>query len=241
MRVLGIIPARMASTRLPEKPLIDIGGISMIQRVYEQAIKSKVLDKVIVATDHPKIVEHVKRFGGNVQLTSKEHKNGTERCAELIEIIPSSFDVIINIQGDEPFINPSIIDTLATCFNDGEVEIATLAKPYSNRELIEKASIVKVVIDTTNKALYFSRSLIPFNREGKTVDYLKHIGIYAYRSKVLKEISMLEESSLEKIELLEQLRWLENGYLIKVAITEHESISIDTPEDLIEAEKFLSK
>ncbi len=238
MKILGIIPARYASTRFPAKPLIDIYGKSMIQRVYEQASKSLLLSYLVVATDDSRIFDEVKSFGGNVMMTSENHKNGTERCAEVQNVLDKNFDIVINIQGDEPFFESDSIRLISECFKNKNTDIATLIKQIDNIKDLENSTVVKAVIGTNNKALYFSRLAIPFNRSNDNDSkilkhpYFKHIGIYAYRPKVLKEIVKLEESSLEKAESLEQLRWLENGYNIVTNITTHDSNSVDTPEDL---------
>jgi len=229
MKVVGIIPARYASSRFPGKPLVDIGGKTMIQRVYEQALKANLQD-VIVATDDVRIEDAVKQFGGKVVMTSSAHSNGTERIAEVATNLDA--DVIINIQGDEPFIKPEQINLLVACFADNAVQIATLAKLQDNAEYFAKSSIVKVVFDHHFNALYFSRSAIPFYRNESSHVFHKHIGIYAFKKDVLLQVVQLKESSLEAAEMLEQLRWLEQGYKIKVALTELESISIDVPEDL---------
>ncbi|MFZ4401862.1 MAG: 3-deoxy-manno-octulosonate cytidylyltransferase [Bacteroidales bacterium] len=238
MNIIGIIPARYASTRFPGKPLVMINGKSMIQRVYEQVSLSKTISKVMVATDDDRIAKHVERFGGNVCITSESHNSGTDRCYEVVDTINDEFDIVINIQGDEPYINPTQIDLLASCFAKKEIEIATLIKKINNNEELLSPNVVKVVTDINKKAIYFSRFPIPYLRGcnqyeclDKT-DYYKHIGIYAYRSTTLKKIVSLPLSNLEKSESLEQLRWLENGFSIYTAITEFESIAIDTPEDL---------
>tara|TARA_B100000809_G_scaffold248154_1_gene277956 strand:+ start:534 stop:1265 length:732 start_codon:yes stop_codon:yes gene_type:complete len=238
MKALGIIPSRYASTRFPGKPLIDIDGKTMIQRVYEQAKKASSLSEVVVATDDHKIFEHVTSFGGNVVMTSDSHESGTDRCAEVLEKIDGDFDVVINIQGDEPFINPEQINQLCTCFKDDKTDIATLIKKIDSEEDLFNPNRPKVAVDENSFATMFSRNTIPelINIE-KTEwlskqDFFKHIGIYGYRSSVLKKISQLPPSPLEIKERLEQLRWIENNYKIKVAITSFEAISIDTPEDL---------
>jgi 3-deoxy-manno-octulosonate cytidylyltransferase (CMP-KDO synthetase) len=240
MNFLGIIPARYASTRFPGKPLADINGKPMIQKVYEQTLKA--LDHVWVATDDERIEKAVKDFGGKVVMTSTEHLSGTDRIAEAVSIISKdsdiSFDVVINIQGDEPFIQPEQINAVKTCFDNQETEIATLIKPIQIEEEIFDPNKVKVVVGNDMKALYFSRSPIPYLRGVDKEEWLnkgsffKHIGMYAYRLKTLQEVTKLPQSKLELIESLEQLRWLENGYWIQTEITEHESIGIDTPEDL---------
>lgn len=230
-KVLGIIPARMASSRFYGKPLVKIGNKTMIQRVYEQAKKSTRLSDVIVATDHEDIKNEVERFGGKVVITSSNCKNGTERCAEALSTLKNNYDIVINIQGDEPFFEPKSLEILINCF-EKEVQIATLVKKIENEEEINEQTVVKVVFNQNNEALYFSRAAIPFNRENTEIDFFKHIGIYAIRCDVLKEIVQLQPTKLELAEQLEQLRWLENGWKIKVGFTNHDSNSVDTPEDL---------
>ena len=238
--ILGIIPARYGSTRFPGKPLIDIGGKSMLQRVYEQSLKSSSLKKIIVATDDERIAAHVINFGGEVSLTSQDHQSGTDRCAEVLENEKGDFDIIINIQGDEPFIDPAQIDLLAGCFDSEEIHIATLIKKLEREEDIRNPNIVKAIRNYKNEAIYFSRSPIPYRRNpGADITYFKHIGIYGYRAGVLLKITKLPVGNLEKAESLEQLRWLENGYRIGVKETTMESISIDTPDDLQYVEKYL--
>ena len=238
MNILGIIPARYGSTRFPGKPLVSINGVSMIQRVYEQALKSKSLKKVIVATDDERIAQHVLTFNGEVMMTSPQHLSGTDRCAEIILREKEKWDAVINIQGDEPYIHPEQIDLLCSCFELKDVSIATLVKQISNIEELINHNTVKVILNKKREAIYFSRSPIPYNRNFpeqewlKHSTYYKHIGIYGYRSSILNEIATLAKTNLEVTESLEQLRWIENGYTIHVAITKHESISIDTPEDL---------
>jgi len=239
MNFLGIIPARHASTRFPGKPLIDIHGKSMIQRVYEQASKSTTLKKVVVATDDERIKKHVESFGGNVMLTSAKHPTGTDRCFEAFEKEGEKFDVVINIQGDEPFIDPGQIDLLCSCFTAKEnVQLATLIKKLNRLDDLVNENTIKVIINKNGEAIYFSRSPLPYHR-GLDINnwmnkhvYYKHIGIYGYHSSVLKEITQLPQSPLELAESLEQLRWIENGYKIQTAITDGESHSIDTPGDL---------
>ena len=243
MKLLGIIPARYASSRFPGKPLVMIDGKSMIQRVYEQALKCKELSSVIIATDSEVIEKHVRAFQGYVVMTSIHHKSGTERCNEVLEKLGAdqndSFDIIINIQGDEPFFDPHQISELTDCFNIQDVQIATLVRKIKSNEELSDPNVVKVIFDKNYKAIYFSRLSIPFYR-GKKMDewlkerpYFKHIGIYSYRTKTLKEIVKLTMSPLEKAESLEQLRWIENGYSIHVRETEFESFAIDTPADLL--------
>ena len=238
MNILGIIPARYGSTRFPGKPLVSINGVSMIQRVYEQALKSKSLKKVIVATDDERIAQHVLTFNGEVMMTSPQHLSGTDRCAEIILRGKEKWDAVINIQGDEPYIHPEQIDLLCSCFELKDVSIATLVKQIANIDELFNHNNVKVVLNKKREAIYFSRSPIPYNRNFpeqewlKHSTYYKHIGIYGYRSSILNEIATLAKTNLEVTESLEQLRWIENGYTIHVAITKHESISIDTPEDL---------
>lgn len=244
MRTLGIIPARYASTRFPAKPLVDINGKSMIKRVYQQAQKCALLSKVLVATDDIRIEKEVQSFGGNVVMTSMEHPSGTDRCLEALKAEKEKYEVVVNIQGDEPFISPSQIELILSCFSNSETQIATLIKQIdSESELFDKNK-PKVVVSNTLKALLFSRQTIPAIRDCETKEWLqkrcfyKHIGMYAYRSNVLEEICALKPSSLELSEGLEQLRWLENGYTIQTAITSEEALSVDTPEDL---EKILTK
>lgn len=239
IKILGVIPSRYASTRFPGKPLIDIGGKSMIQRVYEQAMKCKSLTKVIVATDDERIAQHVLKFGGNVLMTSSDHQSGTDRCAEVLQKINEKFDAVVNIQGDEPFIEPEQIELIACCFEDDEVEIATLIKSTDKEEEILNPSEAKVVLDKNDFAIYFSRSPIPYSKNLNAVKYFKHIGIYGYRSNCLLQITKLKKGFLETAESLEQLRWIENGFRIKVKETFTETIPIDTPEDLERIHEFL--
>ncbi|MEO7992340.1 MAG: 3-deoxy-manno-octulosonate cytidylyltransferase [Chryseolinea sp.] len=242
--ILGLIPARYASTRFPAKPLVDIGGKSMIQRVYEQAKKSTHLSKVVVATDHPEIYNHVKGFGGDVCMTREDHISGTDRCYEALTLQSESYEYIINIQGDEPFIQPDQIDLLAAVLT-GKTEIATLIKAINQTEQLFNPNLVKAVIGKNCEALYFSRSPIPYLRNIKESDWIthhtffKHIGMYAYRADILTELTKLHPSMLEKAESLEQLRWLENGFEILAVETSTESFGIDTPEDLLKAKEYL--
>lgn len=238
LSIIGIIPARYASTRFPGKPLAKIGGKSMIQRVYEQAKIAKSLSKVVVATDDGRIVDAVKQFGGEVILTSQTHQSGTDRCAEVLEHFPN-FNVVINIQGDEPFIDPEQINLLASCFKNAETELATLVKWITKEEELFNPNSPKVVLNKNGEAIYFSRQCIPFIRNADEKGWLhkhtffKHIGIYGYRKDVLEKITKLAISPLEQAEQLEQLRWIENGYKIKTKITDLENQAIDTPEDLL--------
>ncbi len=245
MNFIGIIPARFQSTRFPGKPLVLLGGKPIIQWVYENA--KKALAEVYVATDDERIYRAVEAFGGKAVYTSPNHQSGTDRCAEaarkLAEIIP--FDVVINIQGDEPFIRPEQIEGLKACFDSPEAEIATLIKPITNAAEINNINRPKVVINRNQEAMYFSRSPIPFVRDCQPEEWINrntfysHIGMYAYRFDILLELTRLPIGILEKAESLEQLRWLENGYRIKTAQTQFENIGIDTPEDLAAAKKFL--
>lgn len=229
MKVLGIIPARYASSRYPGKPLLDILGKSMIQRVYEQACKSTLINDVVIATDDQRIYDHVLEFNGNVLMTSEHHQNGTERCGEVISNYPDS-DVVINIQGDEPLVKPEQLELVIQLFEDPTVEIGTLVKPIEDSSEIDNPNRIKVVLDKDGNALYFSRSNIPYTREQEAK--LKHIGIYAWRMNTLKELIKLEATELEKKESLEQLRWLYHGYKIRTAHTTIETPNIDTPEDV---------
>jgi 3-deoxy-manno-octulosonate cytidylyltransferase (CMP-KDO synthetase) len=245
MKFMSIIPARYASTRFPGKPLAVLGGKTVIQRVYEQV--SSVLSDVYVATDDERIFKCVESFGGKAVMTRADHKSGTDRIQEAVEKIATEADVIINVQGDEPFIHPSQIKTLMALFDAPETQIGTLGKPFDNIEAVSNPNSPKIVTDNRGFALYFSRSIIPYIR-GKQQDewfgeypFLKHLGIYAYRREVLKEVTQLPQSSLEKAESLEQLRWLQNGYRIRVGLTDIETVGIDTPEDLARAEEFLTQ
>ena len=239
LRFVAIIPARYASTRFPGKPLVDIGGKTMIQRVYDQV--SKELDDVYVATDDQRIFDNVRSFGGKVIMTSDAHRSGTDRCYEAFTKLDDWFDVVINVQGDEPFIQPEQIEALKNCFADDETQIATLVKKITDKDGVEvlfNPNSPKVVIDKQNNALYFSRSPIPYKRGSDEKnwmaehDYYKHVGVYAYRSEVLSQIVQMPPSKLELAESLEQLRWLENGLKIKAGFTDVETVGIDTPEDL---------
>ncbi len=243
---IGIIPARYASTRFPGKPLAMLGGMTMIERVYRQV--SKELDDVWVATDDDRIAEAVKSFGGKVVMTSETHRSGTDRCREAYDNIGSQADVVINIQGDEPFIDPLQLKQIKKCFDLPDTQIATLVRPFDaskGYEALENPNSPKVVFDKDMRAMLFSRSVIPYVR-GKersewpgAYEYHTHIGMYAYRSETLREITCLPQSPLELAESLEQLRWLENGYVIRVGISECETVGIDTPADLEAALELL--
>ena len=248
MKFIAIIPARYASTRFPAKPLAMLGGKTVIQRVYEQV--SGVLDDAVVATDDERIYDAVKAFGGKVEMTSTAHRSGTDRCWEAYQKQGQQFDGVINVQGDEPFIQRSQLEALKACFDDPKTDIATLVKPFSAEDdfsVLENPNSPKVVIDNTMHALYFSRSVIPYLRGVERSEWLKrhtfykHIGMYAFRASALREVTALPQSTLEKAESLEQLRWLENGYRIGVGISNVETIGIDTPEDLARAEEFLKR
>ncbi len=246
LKFAGIIPARFASTRFPGKPLALIGGKTMIQRVYEKA--SSVLKHVYVATDDERIANAVKEFGGNVIITSPNHQSGTDRCYEALCNTGEKFDVVINIQGDEPFIDPTQIKALMDCFDDSQTQIATMAKKISPKDgmaYLENPNHPKLVVNSKDEAMYFSRSVIPYLRGTDKNEwlskhvYLKHLGIYAYRADILAQITSLTPSTLELAESLEQLRWLENGFRIKICYTDIETIGIDTPEDLEKANLLL--
>ncbi len=244
MRVIGIIPARYASTRLPGKPLVDIGGKSMVQRVVEQASRSKSIERIVVATDDPRIVEHVQAFGGEAVLTSPDHHSGTDRCNEALELIGRDrFDAVVNIQGDEPFIAPEQIDLVCEVLASSALGIATLAQVVTDDRDLDDPGEVLITTDAEMNALYFSRSPIPFlhkksdRPQHEQFRFLKHVGLYAFRSEVLQRIVKLQPSSLEKAESLEQLRWLENGFKVKIGITSHDSFCVDTAADLEEARK----
>lgn len=243
MKFLAVIPARYASTRFPGKPLAMLADKPVIQRVYEQVVN--IIPDAYVATDDERIYKAVESFGGKAVMTRTDHKSGTDRIEEAVENIGSTADVIINIQGDEPFIAPSQIETICRQFDDASTQIATLGKPFADMEAVDNPNSPKIVTDVNGFALYFSRSVIPFIR-GEAHEqwlghypFLKHLGIYAYRRDVLREITLLPQSSLEKAESLEQLRWLQNGYRIRVGLTDIETVGIDTPEDLARAEAYL--
>lgn len=242
MKFIGIIPARYASSRFPGKPLADMKGKTMIQRVYEQA--SLVLDNVCVATDHPDIESAVKAFGGRVIRSQQEHPSGTDRCREAYHLLGGGEDVIINIQGDEPFIKPEQIRAIMSCFDDAETEIATLVRKFRNDEgwsALSNPNSPKVILNARSEAIAFSRSVIPYIRGAEQEEWLsrhtfyKHIGMYAFKADVLDAVTDLPQSTLEQAESLEQMRWIENGYRIKVAVTTQETIGIDTPADMVRA------
>ena len=242
MKILGVIPARYASTRFEGKPLKDINGNTMIEWVYKRAENADI-DKLVVATDDERIFNTVKNFGGNAVMTSKEHENGTSRIIEVINTPEyNDFDFIINIQGDEPLIDIKSINLLADNYRKEKSEIVTLKKEFNKNENIENPNIVKVITDFNDNAIYFSRSAIPYERNSvENFKYYKHIGIYGYTSKFLNELKSLKEGILEKIESLEQLRFIENGYKIKVLETVSEVIGVDTEEDLKEVIKYIKE
>ena len=243
MKFTAIIPARYASTRFPSKPLAMLGGKTVIQRVYEQAVS--VLGEAYVATDDQRIYDAVEAFGGHAVMTRTDHKSGTDRIQEAAEKISAKADVIINVQGDEPFIQRSQIETLCHLFDDPQTQIGTLGKRFETMEAVDNPNSPKIVTDINGFALYFSRSVIPYIRGKEHQEwfgqypFLKHLGIYAYRREVLAEITRLPQSPLELAESLEQLRWLQNGYRIRVGETDVETVGIDTPDDLQRAEQFL--
>lgn len=243
MKFIGIIPARYASTRFPGKPLAILGGKPVIQRVYEQVVS--VLGEAYVATDDERIFQAVEQFGGRAVMTRNDHKSGTDRIEEAAQKLHTDADVIINVQGDEPFIQKSQLETVKHLFDDPQTQIATLGKPFESMEAVENPNSPKIVTDINGYALYFSRSVIPYIRGKEQAEwlqhfpFLKHIGLYAYRREVLSQITKLPQSPLEIAESLEQLRWLQNGYRIKVGLTNVETVGIDTPEDLARAEQFI--
>lgn len=245
MKFIGVIPARYASTRFPGKPLALLGGRPVIQYVYEKAVNA--LGEAYVATDDQRIYDAVRAFGGEAVMTRSDHQSGTDRIEEACEKIGTDADVIINIQGDEPFVHPSQLETIQQLFDHPQTQIGTLGKRFESMDAVMNPNSPKIITDKHGFALYFSRSVVPYIR-GKeqqewlqSFPYLKHLGIYAYRREILHEITQLPQSSLEKAESLEQLRWLENGYCIRVGITEVETVGIDTPEDLQRAEVFLKE
>jgi 3-deoxy-manno-octulosonate cytidylyltransferase (CMP-KDO synthetase) len=236
--IAGIIPARFASTRFPGKALVDIKGKTMIQRVYEQAQKSNALDTLVVATDDVRILEHVLSFGGNAVMTAADHPSGTDRCYDALKQLSGNYNYVINIQGDEPMIDPEQINELAAVLTDGQTEIATQMIPVSSHDMLFDTGEVKIVLNSAQEAMYFSRMVIPYikgvpEREWHLHHtYYRHVGMYAYRSDILEKITRQSVSSLEKAESLEQLRWVENGFRIKCVPTTYESHCIDTQEDL---------
>lgn len=248
MKIIAIIPARFASTRFPGKPLALLGGKPMIQYAYESAVRALGKDCVAVATDDNRIFEAVRAFGGNVVMTSDKHRSGTDRvCEAYLKFAPDA-DIVINVQGDEPFLEPAQIHQLISCFDDSSTDIATLARKYAptgSFEGLADPNTPKLVTDSRGFALYFSRSVIPYVRDAERIDwpschiYLTHIGVYAFRAKVLETVTSIAQTPLELAESLEQLRWLESGYKIRVGITDYFNIGIDTPSDLANAEKIL--
>lgn len=243
MKVVGIIPARYNSTRFPGKPLALIQGKTMIRRVCEQAWKSK-LDAVVVATDDVRIADEVMGFGGQYVMTDPNHRSGTDRCREALDLLENQYDAVINIQGDEPFIDPAQINLLVDLISREDTELASLAKRIDDEDDLFSPNAVKVVMDNEGKALYFSRNPIPFMRNVEKSDWLEkgifyqHIGIYAYKSDALRQVADLQPTALEMAESLEQLRWLENGLSVRMAVTQSLNVSIDTLSDLAKAEQF---
>ena len=246
MRYIAIIPARYASTRFPAKPLAILGGKPVIQRVYEQV--AGVMDETLVATDDSRIYRAVTDFGGRAEMTSTDHRSGTDRCWEAYCKHGGDYDIVVNVQGDEPFIQRSQLEAIKRCFDNPATDIATLVKPFSVEDglaALENPNSPKVVLDKEGRAIYFSRSVIPYLRGVDKSEWLskhtfyKHIGIYAFRTDILRQVTSLPQSTLEKAESLEQLRWIENGYRIGVGISDIETIGIDTPDDLVRAEQFL--
>jgi 3-deoxy-manno-octulosonate cytidylyltransferase (CMP-KDO synthetase) len=244
MRILGVIPARYASTRLPGKPLVDIGGTSMVMRVAQQAKRSAALADVIVATDEARVMDHVIAHGGRCVMTSPDHPSGTDRCFEALVIAGRDrYDAVVNVQGDEPFIVPAQIDELCAALRNADGGIATLAQVVADDRDLDEPGEVLITTDVHGDALYFSRAAIPFLRDSgygprhARFRYLKHVGLYGYRNDVLEQLVRLKPSPLELAESLEQLRWLENGFKVRIGITEHPSFCVDTPADLEEARR----
>lgn len=231
MKKLAIIPARYNSSRFPGKPLIDLAGKTMIQRVYEGVKNSLLFDDVVVATDDERIYNHLEEIGGKVILTSEQHESGTERCGEVIETY-SDFDIVVNIQGDEPLVSTQQLAQLLSAFDDKGVEISTLGTPKITEQDRKDSNRIKIVLNHESDALYFSRSPIPFERNEENYPFLRHIGLYAFRSETLKQLILLTPTLLEKTESLEQLRWMYYGYKIRVVETQIETPNIDTPEDV---------
>ncbi|MCF8254095.1 MAG: 3-deoxy-manno-octulosonate cytidylyltransferase [Bacteroidia bacterium] len=246
MKIIGIIPARFASTRFPGKPLIEINGKTMLQRVYEQTMQAKQLSEVLIATDDEKIAQHAQSFGAKVVLTKADHPSGTDRCYEAYVNFGETFDYVVNIQGDEPFLDPQQIDELAAIC-DGKTELATQMIAVDNESVLFDQGEVKIVMNQNKEALYFSRMVIPFIKNVPQEDwhkhhpYFRHVGMYAYRTDILEALTKLPPSSLENAESLEQLRWLENGFKIKLVQTEFDSHCIDTPDDIEKVLNLLSK
>ena len=248
MKFIALIPARYASTRFPAKPLALLRGKPVIQWVWETA--ARCMDDAVVCTDDERIMQAVERFGGRAVMTSTSHRSGTDRCYEAYQKVGQDADVVVNIQGDEPFIHPTQLQTIRACFENADTQIATLVKPFrpeDGLEALRNPNSPKVVVDNQMRALYFSRSVIPYVRGAEPDEWLsrhtfyKHIGLYAYRADVLRQITSLPQSSLEVAESLEQLRWLQNGFTIRVGITDVETIGIDTPDDLMRAEVFAAQ
>ena len=248
MKFIALIPARYASTRFPAKPLALLRGKPVIQWVWETA--ARCMDDAVVCTDDERIMQAVERFGGRAVMTSTSHRSGTDRCYEAYQKVGQGADVVVNIQGDEPFIHPTQLQTIRACFENADTQIATLVKPFrpeDGLEALRNPNSPKVVVDNQMRALYFSRSVIPYVRGAEPDEWLsrhtfyKHIGLYAYRADVLRQITSLPQSSLEVAESLEQLRWLQNGFTIRVGITDVETIGIDTPDDLMRAEVFAAQ
>lgn len=243
MKTIGIIPARYGSTRFEAKPLADILGKSMIQRVWEQCQQSKFLDELIIATDDQRIFDHASSFGAHVRMTKVNHQSGTDRCAEVLTLLEGEGilpEILVNIQGDEPLINPLQIDDLCAFISSrAEIQLASQYRLINDRELIDSPNTVKVVTSASGKALYFSRSVIPFERNAVGLELKKHVGMYAYRSQALKQIAALEPANLERTESLEQLRWLANDFEIYMSPTSYPTIGVDTPEDLERVAKLL--
>ena len=243
MKILAVIPARYASTRFPGKPLISIAGKPMIERVWERARRASLVSQVIVATDDERIVKAVKSFGGEAVLTRADHRSGTERVAEVAVAHPDA-EIVVNVQGDMPLIEPAAIDAgIEAVRSDGDVRVGTLAAPITNPAEIMDPNVVKAVLDFDGNALYFSRAPIPWVRDrGGPVHakHLKHVGLYVFRREALLEFATFPQGDVERIEQLEQLRWLENGYRIRVAETEYKSVEVDTPEDVKRVEQLLA-
>lgn len=248
MKFIALIPARYASTRFPAKPLALLRGKPVIQWVWETA--ARCMDDAVVCTDDERIMQAVERFGGRAVMTSTSHRSGTDRCYEAYQKVGQGADVVVNIQGDEPFIHPTQLQTIRACFENADTQIATLVKPFrpeDGLEALRNPNSPKVVVDNQMHALYFSRSVVPYVRGAEPDEWLsrhtfyKHIGLYAYRADVLRQITSLPQSSLEVAESLEQLRWLQNGFTIRVGITDVETIGIDTPDDLMRAEVFAAQ